>query len=607
LSVLVSCQNLSKTFGTGPLFEGLDFTLTEGERVGVVGPNGAGKSTLAKIIAGLESTDSGIVSRRTGLKLCYVAQDSQFPPKKTIQNALVDALIKDRVDGHDAEDRVRSAIWDAGFSDPDALCSSLSGGWTKRLAIVEQLVREPDVLILDEPTNHLDIEGILWLEDKLKRGGFTSIFVTHDRYILHDVASRIVEVNKLFQKGTFSVAGDYAEFLQRKAHYIAAQTKEADAMANRLRREEDWLRHGPKARTTKSTARIDEAYRLKADLAESLNRLRSSGSVGLDFTGTGRKTKKLVEVVGLKKEYEGRKLFAGFDLTITAGMKLGVLGPNGSGKSTLLKVIMGEVKSDEGKVVLAERIRISYFDQLRQNIDTEITLKDALAPHGDSVVFSGRSIHVATWAKRFLFRPDQLHVRVGRLSGGERARLLLARHMLIPADVLLLDEPTNDLDIPTLEILEEAIADFDGAVILVSHDRYLVDRVTTHLLGLDGKGNFTYFADFSQWNKAQKGVSPAALRAGSGHTKDVSVADSGSSDRKSNKKLSYKEQRELDGMEQAIAVAEADVERCKEELADPKIALHSAKLAELSTALSNAESKIEKLYTRWAELEAKIR
>jgi ATP-binding cassette subfamily F protein uup len=605
MSVLLTANHLAKTFGAAPLFTDLSFTISANERVAVIGPNGAGKSTLAKILAGIEQPDSGLLSLRTGLKVCYVPQEQQFPKGASVTDVLAQQLAADRVDEVEAAERIRRSLVDAQFSDSDQEAAKLSGGWAKRLAIVCQLVREPELLILDEPTNHLDLEGILWLEAKLRSSRYSCIFVTHDRYLLNDIASRIVEVSRLYRQGTFSITGDYATFLERKANYVATETKEASTLANKLRREEDWLRHGPKARTTKSQSRIDDAYKLRAEYAETLNRLKSSGSAGVDFAKTDRKSKKLLEVENVSKAYGDKKLFSNLSFVLTANQRLGILGPNGSGKSTLMRTLLGQISGDTGSVKKADDLRITYFDQQRDTLDQNATLKQILAPHSDSVVFQDRAIHVVTWAKRFLFRSDQLGQTVQSLSGGERARLQIARLMLQPADVLFLDEPTNDLDIPTLETLEDSLLEFPGAIVLVTHDRYMLDRVSTMLLGLDGTGQHQFFADFAQWQTSTFAKAAAAPNAK--QTKIPAATPPPAQAKPSSKRLSYNEQREWDGMEQAIATAEQTLSAKQAQADDPKIATSSVKLHTAMAELAEAQQTVEKLYARWAELEAKLK
>jgi ATP-binding cassette subfamily F protein uup len=472
----------------------------------------------------------------------------------------------------------------------------LSGGWTKRLSIARVLVRQPDIVLLDEPTNHLDLEGILWLERLLKSANFACIVISHDRYFLENVATQMAEINRMYAGGLFRVDGNYSEFLARKDEYLLAEAKRQDALETKVRRELEWLRRGPKARTTKSKARIDEAGRLMDELAEITGRQKTA-TAQIDFTGSGRRTKALVETEQIAKELGGRTLFQGLDLKLSPDMRVGLVGPNGSGKTTLLRIIAGEIEPDSGAVRRADFLRTVYFDQRRERLEPEATLRKSLAPEGDSVMYRGRPLHVNAWAKRFLFPPDHMEMPVGRLSGGEQARVLIARVMLEAADVLLLDEPTNDLDIPTLETLEESLNEFPGALVLVTHDRYMLDRVSTMIVGLDGQGGAALFAEYAQWEswiaertRAAKDPAKPAVRQQSMVLK---------------KRLSYLESREWESMEERILGAEELLEERKSEVQTAAAAGDSVRLQAAYQALQAAQDEIDRLYARWADLEAK--
>jgi ATP-binding cassette subfamily F protein uup len=501
-SVLLSLESVSKGFGARPLFEDLSFTPFDGDHVGLVGPNGSGKSTLLKILAGAEDADSGRRALRKGVRVGYVPQDPVFAPGKSAEEVLLEALRDNRaLDDHEKFARVALSLGKAGFPDRDVQTDTLSGGWRKRLAIASELVHEPDVLLLDEPTNHLDVEAILWLEELLRTDPQAFIVVSHDRYFLENTAKRMLELNRAYPGGLLEVLGTYSNLLERRDEVLKNEAAYQETLANLVRREVEWLRRGPKARTTKAKARIQNAGRLIEELDDSRDRARSS-SAEIDFSASQRKTKRLWVGKGLAK----RQLFSGLDVLLTPGARLGVLGPNGSGKTTLLRIIVGELEPDAGTIERADGLRVVYFEQNRESLDPNVTLARALAPEGDSVVYQGRSVHVAGWAKRFLFRPEQLETQVSRLSGGEKARIVLARLMLQPADLLIMDEPTNDLDIPTLDVLEESLLEFPGALVLVTHDRYLLDRVSTRILALDGSGGAEYFADYTQWEADSRRV-----------------------------------------------------------------------------------------------------
>jgi ATP-binding cassette subfamily F protein uup len=583
---------VSATFGVRPLFEDVSLSISDGDRLGLIGPNGSGKSTLLGILAGARPPDSGTVAARKLARLEYVAQEVTFDPEMSVRQVLDAAVPPDE----DHEGSIAASLGQAGFENADLLTGSLSGGWKRRLAIARALVRRPDLLLLDEPTNHLDLEGILWLERLLKGASFASIVVSHDRYFLENVATEMAELARLYPGGLFRVKGNYSEFLARKEEFIGAQNRQQQTLANQVRREIEWLRRGAKARTTKSKARIDAAGRLMEELAE-VSARQQSGTAQIDFTASGRRTKNLLETHGLEKQLGGRKLVSHLNLLLRPGMRLGLVAANGSRKTTLLRMLNGEIDADAGTIERADGLRVVYFDQNRRQLDPQVTLRKALAPEGDSVIYRDRTIHVAGWASRFLFRPEQLETAVGRLSGGEQARVLIARLMLEPADLLLLDEPTNDLDIPTLEVLEESLLEFSGALVLVTHDRYLLDRVSTALLALDGEGGVGAFAEFSQWEQAQmarKKVKPAA--------RAVAPAEPPAAPAK--KRLSYLDSREWESMEEKILRAEEELERKK--AAVQEASSDAARLHDCYREMLQAQEEVDRLYARWAELEAKI-
>ncbi len=600
---ILNGQSLRKAYGVRPLFDNLSFIVSEGDQIGVVGPNGSGKSTLLEILAGRIETDSGELSRRKLARVGYIAQSSEFSKEDTIRSVLHDALVRIHVPEAEREARLAETLGRAGFEDFNVTAAALSGGWRKRLAIAEALVQHPDVLLLDEPTNHLDLAGIEWLEKLLRSASFAYVAVSHDRYFLENVAHTMVELNPMYAEGILRVQGNYSDFLEKKDEYLQAQTKRQDALANRVRTEIDWLRRGPKARTTKSKARIDSANSMIGDLKEMKSRTQT-GSANIDFSATGRQTKRLVEMEGVFCKIGDQVLFDNLDFVLTAGMRLGLVGPNGSGKTTLLRLLRGEREPDGGQIKLASTLRIVYFDQNRQ-LDETLTQRRALAPDSDSVVYQDRVQHVASWAERFLFSSEQLNQPVARLSGGERARVLIAKLMLQPADLLLLDEPTNDLDIPTLEILEESLLEFRGALVLVTHDRFMLDRVSTTVLGLDGRGGAERFADYSQWNawkseRGQKRNSELTPRsAESNVTQTVTNV--------SKKKLSYLENREYATIEQDIAEADQSLVECREALESSAIVSDAAALEAASVAVAEAEARVDALYLRWTELEAKLK
>ncbi len=594
---LLNCESISRVFGSRTVFANLDFALAEGDHVGLVGPNGAGKTTFLRILADLEPSDSGLRSARKGVRVGFVPQDPVFAPGRTVEQVVVDALETDHtLDDHERVSRAAVALGRAGFTEREQQTATLSGGWRKRLAIAREIAHEPDVLLLDEPTNHLDVEGILWLEALLASEPKAFVAVSHDRYFLDNVARRMVEISPVYTGGLFAVDGSYSDFLEKRDEALRNQASYQDSLANLVRREIEWLRRGPKARTTKSKSRIDRAGEMIEELEE-LKRREDSSRAGIDFSASGRKTKKLWECRGLAKALGGRDLVSNLDLLLSPGTRIGVLGPNGSGKTTLLRTIVGEIEPDAGEIERADRLRVVYFEQNRESLDSDLTLKRALAPEGDAVVYGDRSLHVAAWAKRFLFRPEQLETRVSSLSGGEKARIILARLMLQPADLLVLDEPTNDLDIPTLDVLEEALLEFAGALVLVTHDRYLLDRVSTRVLALDGRGSAQFFADYNQW-EANRGTATEPKE-------DVREAGR-EQPRVRAKRLTYVEQREWDAMEEKLLEAEEHLETCRRNAEDPAIAADAVALEARYRELNEAQQHVDALYARWAALESKM-
>jgi ABC transport system ATP-binding/permease protein len=599
--LLLSVQDLGKAFGAAPLFERLTFGIFDGDHIGLVGPNGSGKSTLLKILAGLEPPSSGTRAARKRLRPGYVPQEPRFAEGATVGSVLRGALDEERLEEHVALARVAVAMGKGGLEDGDQAVATLSGGGRKRLAIARELVKEPDLLLLDEPTNHLDVDGILWLEELLPREPEAFLAVSHDRYFLEAVASRMWELSRVFGAGLLDVRGRYSDYLEKKDELLAGQASYQESLRNRVRGELQWLSRKARARTRKAQARIDEAERLQEELGDLDGRTRSA-AVDIDFAGTQRRTKRLVVAQGLAKSLGGRRIVRKLDLVLSPGLRLGVLGANGSGKTTLLRLLAGVEAPDAGGVEHAPNLRVVTFDQHRSRLDPDVSLKRSLAPYGDAVVFQGRSIHVASWAKRFLFSSEQLETPVGRLSGGEQARVLIARLMLEPADVLLLDEPTNDLDIPTLEVLEESLLEFPGALVLVTHDRYLLDRVSTQVLALDGQGGATLFADYAQWELARDRPAEKALKPtapGNKAPRPAVAADK--------KRLSYREQREWEQMEAAILEAEQRLESCNSAAHDPGVVSDHQALRERLAALTAAQAEVDRLYARWAELEAKVK
>jgi ATP-binding cassette subfamily F protein uup len=607
---ILIAQSISKRFGAIPLFDNISCAIHDGDRIGLIGPNGAGKSTLLAILGAEEQPDSGKVSFRKGVRIAYVHQISDFAAKITVRQVVEAALERAAVPAIAREQRLRETLGRAGFTESDTLgnpgmdreAASLSGGWRKRLAISEALVTDPEVLLLDEPTNHLDLDGIEWLEGLLRGANFSFVVVTHDRYFLENVATQIIELNRIYSDGLLRVKGSYSKFLEDRESYVEWQQRAQESLRNRVRIEMEWLRRGPKARTTKAKARIDNANSLISELRDSESRTRIAAA-GITFDATGRQTKRLIEVENASVTLGDRKILRDVNLTLINGLKLGLAGANGSGKTTLLRAITGEVAISAGEIRRAPGLRIVYFSQMRE-LDTSLTLRRTLAPDSDSVVYQDRVVHVAGYASRFLFTGEQLNQPVERLSGGERARVLIARLMLQPADVLILDEPTNDLDIPTLEILDESLLEFPGALVLVTHDRYLLDRVTNAVLGLDGRGGARLFADFLQW-ETWRGQQARAV-SGAGPEEALHPAPAASSASRTRRKLSYMEQREYDSLEKRIDEADARLRAAEQQTQDAEVVVDPEALTAALAELEAAKAEHHAVYERWVDLTEKV-
>ena len=625
---VLTARDLAKTFGTRTLFTGVAVTLEERERLALIGPNGSGKSTLLKILAGTEHTDEGEVALRRGARGAYVPQAEVFAEGATVRSAVTDALHVGRASGacpqfhddHEADLAAEMTLGRLGFENLDQLAASLSGGQRKRLAIAREIAKEPDFLLLDEPTNHLDVDGIQWLEGLLRQSGFASIIVTHDRQFLESVATRIVELSQAYPKGTFSVDGNYTEFLRRKQEFLDGQAKQEQSLANQVRDDLRWLSRGAQARRTKSKSRIDASYDRIDELAELRARNTPQKAAGIEFGATGRQTQKLVHARAITKSLGGKRLFTDLDVVLAPGQVLGLMGPNGSGKSTLIRVLTGELEPDAptadaieaanganvpvswpavGTIKRADKLRTVIFSQHRTELDPSMLLRDALAPQSDSVIYQGRIVHVNTWARRFLFTTDQLKNPVRALSGGEQARVHIARIMLEPADLLVLDEPTNDLDIPSLEVLEASLEEFAGSVVLVTHDRAMLAGLATEILALDGLGGARYYTDYDEWQRASK---PAMAKRVSEDAPADKPASAGVPTRK---KLTYKEQQELATIESTLEPTEAKVKELEATMNEPAVLADHKKLDEICRQHADLQARVATMYERWAELEAK--
>jgi ATP-binding cassette subfamily F protein uup len=639
MAVLLKTDSVSKSFGIRTLFRGISLSLDDQQHVGLIGPNGAGKSTLLKILAGLEHEDSGAIETRRQARIAYLAQEDRFPPNLTVEQAVLAGLPDDdHRDPHEQSVEAQILLSRLGFENFETPVDTLSGGWRKRLALARELIKHPDLLLLDEPTNHLDLEGILWLEKFLQQSRFACLLISHDRYFLEKVADRIIELSAAYPDGYLSNNGTYSAFLEKREDFLAAQAAREHSLASAVRREIEWRKRGAKARATKAKGRIQQAAVMMNDLADLKTRNNQGGAVEIDFDATNRQTRKLIALKDVSKSVPkgsevrvqgsaasspassssspepqtlnpepspnpepSRTLFRHLTLTLSPKTTLGLLGPNGSGKSTLLKLLKGDLQPDTGTITRAADLRVVSFEQNRQSLDPAQPLGRALAPHGDKLFYQGSELHVSSYAKRFLFRTEQLDMPLANLSGGEQSRVLIARMMLQPADVLLLDEPTNDLDIPSLEVLEESLDSFPGAIVLVTHDRYLLDRLSTDLLALDGQGNATLYADLAQWEAAQ------SRRETESKPKPTAPANKPEPKKAPPglKRLNWNEQREWEQIETKISQAETTLHEAQKEMDDPAVLADRTRLADACKKVETAQLEVQRLYTRWEELEAK--
>jgi ATP-binding cassette subfamily F protein uup len=620
MASLITATNISKSYASQTLFTGVSITIADNDRIGMIGPNGAGKSTLLKVLTKLQEPDEGQIIRRRQLKQAYIPQMDAFGDSVTPIDAVVTAIASDREhDDHglDAETQAIIQLSKLGFDNLEQPIVELSGGWKKRLSIACALASEPDVLMLDEPTNHLDMEGVMWLEQFVKQSNLAMVFITHDRIFLENTAKKIIELNRAYPNGTYEVVGNYSEFIRRKEEFLTAQANQQIALATKVRRDDAWLRQGVKGRQTRNTSQVTAATQRREELSEIKDRNAApTRTTQMEFQGTQRKTNKLITAHNLGKSMGDKLLFSGLDLTLSPGMVLGLLGPNGSGKTTLMRLLTGELEADCGTVKRATDLKVVNFTQHREALDPTQTLQEALCPIGDTIFYRGKALHVAGWAKKFLFEADKFRTPVGSLSGGEQARIMIANLMLKPADILILDEPTNDLDIPSLQVLEQTLEEFPGAIVLVTHDRFLLARLSTELLALDGEGNAKFHPSIEQWQnytdetakRKQADKKAAALDAKAGKSNNTATNANASSGNTSavaggGKKLSYKLQLELDGMEEAIFNAEEILEELKEKMNDPKVINDRASYGKVCDDYAHAQEKVSKLYSRWEQLE----
>jgi ATP-binding cassette subfamily F protein uup len=599
--ILLSAHQIEKSYDHKTLFEKVSLGIEERERIGFVGPNGAGKSTLLKILAGEIEADGGTVSRKKGLRIGFLEQTPEFPPGATILDQILSKCTdRDESLAQAMELMSRLELWAFG---EDGLVESLSGGWKKRVALARELAFEPELLLLDEPTNHLDVSSVLWLEEYLRMAPFAVMMVTHDRLFLQRVATRILDLDPRNPNYLLNTAGDYSQYLETKELELAALKRHEQVEKNRLRRETEWLRRGSIARQTKQSARINAAGDLK-DTVDDLKRKNQERVVDMTFGEAERSPKKLIEAVGITKRYDS-PLFENLDILISPKTRLGLMGDNGCGKSTLIRILLGLEKPDAGTVKMADGIEVAYFEQSRETLQPELSVLKNICEAGDYVFFQGQSVHVRSYLDRFYFSGHKVELPVRKLSGGEQARLRLAQLMLKQSQILVLDEPTNDLDTNMLDSLETSLADYHGAVILVTHDRYFLDAVSNQILAFPppdfADRKLVKFANYFQWENWFKEERSKPVRK----TKAAKEEPTPAAVPEKKTKLTFSEKFELEKMEGVVLQMEKELEALRLESELPDLANDRKRMAEVHTKLAQLQEALDKKYERWTDLDSR--
>ena len=604
LATLITLTDIQLAYGHHPLLDHADFAIQAGERIGLIGRNGAGKSSLLRLLDGLTVPDDGDIARTSGLRVATVEQEPELDENATVFDVVCN------VDG-DHEDwqrpsRVRAVLEKLGLP-ADAQIAGLSGGTRKRVALARALVEEPDLLLLDEPTNHLDFDGIAWLEEMLRTWKGAAVIITHDRRFLDSVATRIVELDR---GRLLSFPGNFSQWQERKAQWLESERLEQARFDKLLAQEEVWIRKGVEARRTRNEGRVRRLERLRVERAERRERV---GDVSLALAEGQRSGKMVAELEHVGKRFGDKIVVDDYSTTILRGDRIGIVGPNGAGKTTLLKLILGEMQPDSGKTRMGTNVSVAYFDQMRAQLDENATLVDIISPGSEWVEIGGTRKHVMSYLGDFLFSPARAGSPVRSLSGGERARLLLARLFARPANVLVLDEPTNDLDIETLELLEELLQEYSGTVLLVSHDRAFLNNVVTQTIAYEGNGHWRdYVGGYDEWVAQRPAPAPGAA-AEEDAAKAARAADEAAARAKAAKpkparatKMNSWELRELEGLPEAIAALEAQQAELAGKLADGSLYRDApAEVERINSELSKLESELEEKFARWELLEAR--
>nr|WP_313657722.1 ATP-binding cassette domain-containing protein [Achromobacter ruhlandii] len=604
LATLITLTDIQLAYGHHPLLDHADFAIQAGERIGLIGRNGAGKSSLLRLLDGRTVPDDGDIARSSGLRVATVEQEPELDENATVFDVVCN------VEG-DHEDwqrpsRVRAMLEKLGLP-ADAQIAGLSGGTRKRVALARALVEEPDLLLLDEPTNHLDFDGIAWLEEMLRTWKGAAVIITHDRRFLDSVATRIVELDC---GRLLSFPGNFSQWQERKAQWLESERLEQARFDKLLAQEEVWIRKGVEARRTRNEGRVRRLERLRVERAERRERV---GDVSLALAEGQRSGKLVAELEHVGKRFGDKVVVDDYSTTILRGDRIGIIGPNGAGKTTLLKLILGEMQPDNGKTRMGTNVSVAYFDQMRAQLDENATLVDIISPGSEWVEIGGTRKHVMSYLGDFLFSPARAGSPVRSLSGGERARLLLARLFARPANVLVLDEPTNDLDIETLELLEELLQEYSGTVLLVSHDRAFLNNVVTQTIAYEGNGHWRdYVGGYDEWVAQRPAPTPAAA-AEEDAAKAARAADEAAARAKAAKpkparaaKMNSWELRELEGLPDAIAALEAQQAELAGKLADGSLYRDApAEVERINSELAKLESELEEKFARWELLEAR--